>query len=316
MRPIIVGYEATAQADDAVRLTRTMAGVLSAKPVVATVFPFPAHLFPSTELKRVAELDSPTLFARPRAILSDEALDTRVIVDPSPARALQGLAEREQAALIVVGSSRHGPIGRVLLGSVGASLLHGSPCAVAVAPTRLAAHHSIRRIGVGFDGSPEAFSALEAAISLARRLDDGASLDLFTAWEQPAYGIGTSSAILSASDWYGVERDEKQRILNLGLARVPADLTARGHLLSGNAGVGLTDAAGDADLMLVGSRGYGPLRRTLVGSTAEHLLHGASCPVLILPRGAGFDAFGLNHSSARVRRASGTTTLPGVETPS
>lgn len=46
----------------------------------------------------------------------------------------------------------------------------------------------------------------------------------------------------------------------------------------------LADAAADADLLVVGSRGYGPLRRVLLGSTSAGLVRSARCPVLVYPR--------------------------------
>ena len=83
----------------------------------------------------------------------------------SPARGLHDAAVSEQADAIVVGSSHHGPLGRVLLGSVGDRLLAGSPCAVAVAPRGHAAREPrpISVIAVAFDGSPE------AQVAFARR---------------------------------------------------------------------------------------------------------------------------------------------------
>jgi nucleotide-binding universal stress UspA family protein len=39
------------------------------------------------------------------------------------------------------------------------------------------------------------------------------------------------------------------------------------------------------DLMVVGSRGYGPRRAVLLGSVSRHLMNEAACPVIVLPRG-------------------------------
>lgn len=41
------------------------------------------------------------------------------------------------------------------------------------------------------------------------------------------------------------------------------------------------------DMLVVGSRGHGPLRRMLLGSTSDYLARTAPCPLLVLPRGSG-----------------------------
>src|SRR5688572_18196718 len=51
--------------------------------------------------------------------------------DISPARAIHAEAQRRGADLIVVGSAHRGRLGRVLLGSVARSTVHGAPCPVA-----------------------------------------------------------------------------------------------------------------------------------------------------------------------------------------
>ena len=40
----------------------------------------------------------------------------------------------------------------------------------------------------------------------------------------------------------------------------------------------------EVDLLVVGSRSYGPLRRMMLGSTSLHLAREARCPLLVLPR--------------------------------
>ncbi|MEA2010201.1 MAG: universal stress protein, partial [Actinomycetota bacterium] len=39
----------------------------------------------------------------------------------------------------------------------------------------------------------------------------------------------------------------------------------------------------DADILVVGRRGAGLLRRMVVGSVANHVVHEAPCPVLVVP---------------------------------
>ena len=43
---------------------------------------------------------------------------------------------------------------------------------------------------------------------------------------------------------------------------------------------------GEVDLLVLGSRGYGPVRRTLLGSTSDRVVHVAPSSVVVLPRGA------------------------------
>jgi nucleotide-binding universal stress UspA family protein len=43
----------------------------------------------------------------------------------------------------------------------------------------------------------------------------------------------------------------------------------------------------ELDLLVVGSRGYGPVRQVLIGGVSAELMRRAACPVLIVPRSAG-----------------------------
>ena len=55
--------------------------------------------------------------------------------------------------------------------------------------------------------------------------------------------------------------------------------------------------------MLAGSRGYGALKRTALGSVAGHLVDSAACPVLVLPRAVGMDPLGLGSDKGRALTA-------------
>jgi nucleotide-binding universal stress UspA family protein len=57
--------------------------------------------------------------------------------------------------------------------------------------------------------------------------------------------------------------------------------------LHGPPGFALAAAsASGVDLLVAGSRGYGPLHAVVAGSVSRHLAHHAACPVLVVPRGA------------------------------
>jgi nucleotide-binding universal stress UspA family protein len=103
----------------------------------------------------------------------------------SAGRGLHELAETLGSDLLVVGASARGPLGRVIVGSGTRAAVEGAPCAVSVAPAGYAEHPAaIRKIGVGYDGSPESTSALDVAGALAYEL--GASLAPLEAYGHPA----------------------------------------------------------------------------------------------------------------------------------
>lgn len=58
-----------------------------------------------------------------------------------------------------------------------------------------------------------------------------------------------------------------------------------GDLLGGPPAETLAEACEDGvDLLVAGSRGYGPLSRVLLGSVTTQLIGMAPCPVLVVPR--------------------------------
>ena len=64
------------------------------------------------------------------------------------------------------------------------------------------------------------------------------------------------------------------------------DLRIERTAFEGHAADELVRASADLDLLVVGSRGFGPLRRIVPGSTGAKVLRAAQCPVLVLPRHA------------------------------
>lgn len=292
-RKIIVGYDPAHGGPDVLRLGHLLAEVLDATPIVCTALPWPRYLMGVEDLQEQLDAEMEDGFAAIRDQLRDLGAETRAIASPSVAEALHQLAESEGAETIVLGSCHRGPIGRTLSGSVGESLMHGAPCAIAVAPRGYAERDRNRllRVAVAFDGSPEAWAALETAIGIAERCHG--ELTVVSAADYPRYGYATSWSILAAGEFADYEHEDKQRLLELATARVPASLKGEGRVLTGDAGSLLTEVSGDFDLMVTGSRAYGPLRRTLLGSTTRKLISSSACPVLVLPRAAGVDPLGL-----------------------
>jgi nucleotide-binding universal stress UspA family protein len=199
--------------------------------------------------------------------------------DTSRARALHGVAEREHADLIVVGSTHRGRIGRVLVGNVALGTLHGSPCPVAVAPRGISAGRGMpQRIGVGFDGGDESRRALRVAVELAQSC--GARLELLAVIaDQPLLAVEAVDSRQWVIDW----RDEQELLIQRTIDELPVE--ADGEAIIGDPVEKLVALSQRVDLLVVGSRGWGPVDRILLGSTAARLVHHAACPALLVPRG-------------------------------
>lgn len=195
---------------------------------------------------------------------------------PSVGRELHELAEATAADLLVIGSSRRGLFGRVVLGDDTRASLNGAPCAVAIAPAGYDSHpRTWREIGVGYDGSPESEQALGIARGLAAAR--GAKLSAFEAVPLPAYLL---SAPIAPDD------DTIAELVDAARERVAAIEGVEPHAAYGLAADELTLYSSSLDLLVIGSRSYGPLGRLMHGSTAQQLARTARCPLLVLTRAA------------------------------
>ncbi len=131
-------------------------------------------------------------------------------------------------------------------GPIALAALHHAPCPVLIVRRGL----PWRTVGVGFDGSPESLHAREVADAVARAA--GARLIPLTV----------------VRDGHG--------------APAPDDDV---EALTGKPAQALAERAGGLDLLVVGSRGWGPVRRLLLGSTSEQVVRDAPSSVLVVPRG-------------------------------
>lgn len=146
------------------------------------------------------------------------------------------------------------------------------------------AHGDLRRLGVAFDGSREAEQALKAAIDLANGA--GATLRVLTVVGLPYYAAEKLAWPFGARARRALHEHFRAQ-LDLAMSAIPGSVHAEAVLLSGEPAAALAEAATGLDLLILGSRGYGPLRRLLLGSTSAKLAESSPCPVLIVPPGGG-----------------------------
>lgn len=200
---------------------------------------------------------------------------TELVFGESVGRGLHELAERLDADVLVVGSSRRALLGRVLLRDDARGALNGAPCAVAIASRAYAqAPRQLLRLGVGYNESPESARALAAARALADRY--GSTIEAL--WVIPLPRVREETPI--PADF----NEEIKALEEQFLARFAELDGVEGRVTYGGPREELAQFAKSLDLLIVGSRGYGPLGRLLHGSVSGHLLGHSSCSLLVLPR--------------------------------
>jgi nucleotide-binding universal stress UspA family protein len=298
----IAGYDGSEAARAALHFTTRLAEHADAKVVAAAVYPqAPVPAGRAVTHRVVAEREEE---ARREAaqMLADAGVPDIThwtVAATSPAAGLQLLAEDERAALVAVGATHRGAIGRLVAGSVGEHLLHGSPCPVAIVPPTWE-DRPIGTIGVAYNGEDESIAALRAAEDLARRL--GARLVVIAVYEpmMTPYMAGGLAPYASVDlDKQLREQFVEQVSGVIGDNAVETEV----RVIDGPAGRGLVETGADGiDLLVLGSRGYGPARSVLLGSVSRHVVDHAPCPVLVVPRGVRPHVFGSSDTTAKAHQ--------------
>jgi nucleotide-binding universal stress UspA family protein len=272
---VLVGVDGRSSGRDAVALASRLTGP-GGKLTLAHVHSGelrPSHAVAPGLLREERAASGDLLEGERSAAGVDAALIS--IVSSSPGRGLHQQAEDQGADLLVVGSCSRGALGRAMLGDDTRAALNGASCAVAVAALGYSEHPSpIAKVGVGYDGSPESQAALTAARELASQTR--AAVHALEVVSVPTYAyIGVVPPAI------GESMDLMLKEANSRMQGLPG--------IEGRAVYGLTGeelaAFGEAmDILIVGSRSYGPVRRLVLGSTSNYLERHARCSLLVLPR--------------------------------
>ena len=284
MSKAVIGFDASEQSDDDWSLACALARVDGAELHVAVVLPWTRVPFEEAIAggQVSAQREEGLYESAERRLRRTESVRASLdgeVGGRSAARALYEYAEDQDADLIVVGSSHRGKVGRRLPGSVGESLLRG---AVAVAPRGFAQreHAGFHRIGLAYDGSEEADLALKEAERLSRSV--GAHLRLITV-------VPTQTPFMMqlalAGELLEDIRDEFRRVQERGLSQLGEKTESEAVFMEGDPAAVLAEQAIELDLLVMGSRSYGPVRSALLGAISSAVMRTASCPVLITPRG-------------------------------
>lgn len=212
-------------------------------------------------------------------------------------RDLPALARAHEADLVVLGSTHHGGLGRIVPGAAVEHLLGDAPCAVAVAPPGFSERPEadgwqplrvrsedagMRVVGVGYDGSPAAGAALEAAAELATR--NGAAMRVYTVAPKVPQVPGAEAQTLN--DHPPSQAEAMREALLQAVAGLEPEARALPLFSRGDPAAELVKATQvGVDLLVLGARRGGPVRRLFHNSVSRTVVDRARCPVLVLPSG-------------------------------
>ncbi|MET0769328.1 MAG: universal stress protein [Solirubrobacteraceae bacterium] len=275
---VICGVDRDESSLRAAALAATLADELGGHVVLAHVVPFRPSVVPSivpvggrpitpSVMVELDEAEPAAAFAAVGEAI-DGALVEEVVERGDPPSRLGAVARERGAALIVVGTHGRSRVGTAVLGSVAQELVAGpAPCpVVVVGPQQYNADTTWLAPGplvCGVDGSEESGRAVTAAIALAERL--AAALTFVAVGDDHDARAAALEAAGRAAEASGVDAE---------LAAVRGDPASM-----------LSAAARErsAPLLVLGSRGRGPLRSAVLGSVGAAAIRCAPCPVVLVP---------------------------------
>jgi nucleotide-binding universal stress UspA family protein len=239
----------------------------------------------------VAELDAlrQRTTAACREVTAGLDVETKATAG-EPAHDILACARNLPADLVVMGT--HGTSGfqHLVLGSVAEKVLRSAPCPVLTVPPRAhTATTQFTRVICAVDFSDCSLKAVTYAASLAK--ESGAALTLLHVLEWPWHesalpemaGVPPAQVHAIAEYRRYLETSAKERLDAVAASVVPTGAVAT-RVVFGKPYVELLDAARQerADLIVLGVRGRGTLDLAFFGSTANHVVRSAACPVLTI----------------------------------
>jgi len=211
-------------------------------------------------------------------------IDERLVRGEDVADRIAAQARETKADVVIVGSHGRGPLASMLLGSVAAALIDRAPC-----PVFVARRPRLERVVFAEDGSEGAFEArrlltkwpvfrglqvrVVSVAHVTRPFQSGITATVFQDARRAEGELLTESR--AAHERLAKESADQLRL---------AGLLAQAEMRQGDAAAEIVASAerSNADLIVMGSRGHGGLRRAVLGSVARDVLQHAHCSVLIV----------------------------------
>ena len=138
----------------------------------------------------------------------------------------------------------------------------------------------MRHVLVGVDGSATSHKAARLGAEIAGRF----AARLTLAYVVPRLLLPPDAYGLTVAEVEAEHRTHADEVLGAAAAALGPGTSAERLVLSGSPAEALVEAAeaGEADLLVVGSRGHGAVSRVLLGSTSDRVVHVSTRPVLVV----------------------------------
>ncbi|GAB3673253.1 universal stress protein [Angustibacter aerolatus] len=283
---VVVGYEGGGPGEDVLAFGRRWAERTGDRLVVVTVHPGQAMGIARGDAEWVAyeRTEAKALLDEARRELDDVEAEFRLVDASSPAHGLHDVADglTPETGMLVLGARRGHGLRRTFPGSTAQRMLQGAPVPVTLVPARYRPDPTAApgRVSVAYVGTSDGRAALASAAAIAGRL--GTGLDVLSV--VPDTWVGGS--IGSGREFGSAQRRDYERSLDDAVAGLPPGLDAAGRLLDGPVVDALVEITPEqTDLLVVGSRGYGPLASVLLGGVSSRVVRNARVPVTVVPRG-------------------------------
>jgi nucleotide-binding universal stress UspA family protein len=285
---VIVGYEGEPTGRDVMAFAQRWAKAGGDQLTVVTVYQGSAPLgagHVDAEWVAYGRDEADRLLDEARA-LTHAGIKARYVrvASGSAAHGLHDLLEgpENDTPLIVLGSRRTKGLRSTYPGSTAERLLQGSPVPVAMVPWGFGETEdaAIAKIAVAYVDTDDGHIALDHAGRMAIHLN--AQLEVLTV-------VPDTRVVPTLGDFKRFAADQRatyQATLDAALQKLPPEVKATTRLLDGPVVDALADIRPEeADVLVCGSRGYGPVRRVLLGGVSSRVLRHARVPVIVVPRG-------------------------------
>jgi nucleotide-binding universal stress UspA family protein len=280
--PIVVGVDGSPSSDRAVDWATDEASRRN----------LPLHLLNAWNVDFSAELIGPLLpgFERESSDTMRAAADRVRALDPDVRVVRRSERTGAAAALViaslradtvVVGSRGLSTMGRLLAGSTSMQVAAHAHCPTVVVGESHATRAGRPRVVVGIDTSPASLDAVAYAVTQAA--ERGGDLTVVHAWDVGLVeGTLALNAPMEVWERFGAEREAMTAEAVAGWSERYPDVHVETRVVHGRAADALVDAASDAELLVVGSRGHGGFLGLLLGSVSRTVLQTAPCPVAVV----------------------------------